>query len=79
MFYIFAVRRQLGISLFEPTLCLTRWLLATCRNTQRLFLQQYAESTPASLSVSAAANVPAHGALDAEQKMRMANKELLHL
>lgn len=37
---IFSIREQLGLNLFEPRLCLTRWLLATCRNTQRLFSQQ---------------------------------------
>ena len=35
--HIFAVRRKLCMTLYDPALCLDRWLLTTCRNTQRLF------------------------------------------
>ena len=65
---MFAVHRHLHMTLYDPALCLDRWLLSTCRDTQQLF--QISNKKQETVSQSSTR------ILSQQQRYRKASKEV---
>jgi len=75
--HIFAVRRLIGADLYESDLCNPRWMLTTCKETQRLF--QPRETLQGSCTLAISEPSTTRATLTYHQKFRMATKQIREL